>query len=370
MAFDWSEFGGQVASSAVSGLGGLIGSIGAGKRQRKLMDYQAKLQYDYQQRAADAQLERERSMWDYTTASNRAYESPSAQRKRLEDANLLGASLFSGSSPGMPSVQGSPGAGSASGPSVGLPGFEQSSPGAAAAQNFMSMALQAAQIKDVNASADLKSQQATTETTKQTLNTASTALQGALELSAKAKAALDNMNTAIIDATSASTIALAEQNVKNAEANLKKFISEAKLNDAYRARAGFESHQISVQTQLFAAQIGVARATAYAMRARGDLDRANIPLIQQLVTNAVYDGTIKDFASRESKALFEGFDGIQPLYKSTMKLAQIQAGFAGYEKSMKGVGDALGGAMNLALMFLALRGGKGPTSLKRFAGFR
>lgn len=359
MAFDWSEFGGQAASSVVSGLGGLIGSIGAGKRQRKLMDYQAKLQYDYQQRAADAQQERERSMWDYTTASNRAYESPSAQRQRLEDANLLGASLFSGSSPGMPSVQGSPGAGNASGPSVGLPGFEQSSPGAAAASNFMNMALQAAQIKDVNASADLKGQQATTETTKQTLNTASSALNSSLRLSAGARAALDQVQASILQATSASTVALAEQNVKNAVAQFRNFISDASLKDALRAQSGFQSHQISVNTQLMVAQIGVAQAQAQALSARSDLDRSQIPLIQQLVTNAVFDGTIKDFAGRRASLEFFG----RPAYtdekgvkhrdiasRVLSEMGLAEKAFGWYDT--QSLSSAFSGAANLATMFL------------------
>lgn len=354
MAFDWSEFGQGAASSAVSGLGGLIGSIGAGKRQRKLMDYQAKLQYDYQQRAADAQYERERSMWDYTTASNRAYESPSAQRKRLEDANLLGASLFSGASPGTPSVQGSPGAGSASGPSVGLPGFEQSSPGAAAASNFMSMALQAAQIKDVNASADLKGQQATTETTKQTLNTATSALNSSLKLSAGARAALDQVNASILQATSASTVALAEQNVKNAVAQFRNFMSDASLKDALRAQSGFQSHQISVNTQLMVAQIAVAKAQANALGAKADLDRSQIPLIQQLVTNAVFDGTIKDFAGKRSKLEFEGWtssDGKRQIASRVLsEMGLAEKAFGWYDN--QALSQSFSGALNLATLFL------------------
>jgi hypothetical protein len=275
----------------------------------------------------------------------------------------------------MPSVQGSPGAGSASGPSVGLPGFEQSSPGVAAASNFMGMALQAAQIKDVNASADLKGAQVTTETTKQALNTATVALNGSLKLSAEARAALDNINTSIIDATSASSIALARQNVANAEAQFKKFLSDANLNDALRAQSGFTSHQISVNTQLIAAQIGVAKAVEYATRAKGDLDRSNIPLIQQLVLNAVTDGTIKDFAAKDARVRFEGYKDettprIMPYWMSEMRIGHVAADLGRTKNIAEIVGNGVQGGMNLALMFLLLRSGRAPKSVKGFAGFR
>ena len=90
------------------------------------------------------------------------------------------------------------------------------------------------------------------------------------------------------------------------------------------------------------------------MRARGDLDRANIPLVQQLVTNAVYDGTIKDFAGKRSKLEFEGWtssDGKRQIASRVLsEMGLAEKAFGWYDtQSLSG---AFSGAANLATMFL------------------
>lgn len=149
MATDFSS----VVSNATQ-VSNLVGSLGSGIAglfrgagfYKRLMEHQAKLQYEYGQKAAAADYARNKQMFDYEAA----YNSPAANRARLAQANLLGASLFEGAAPGTGSM--SPV--DSGRPSVGLPNVPNNL--AEAGEALSEGSLRAAQIANINADTKLK----------------------------------------------------------------------------------------------------------------------------------------------------------------------------------------------------------------------
>lgn len=104
---DWSSIGGSAISAGIGAGLGLIGSIGAGKRQRKAIEAQknaqkelneqaTRLNYEYGEKAAENAYQRQLAMYQ------RSYEDQSYQAmvKQMENAGLSVGLMYGGSGSG------------------------------------------------------------------------------------------------------------------------------------------------------------------------------------------------------------------------------------------------------------------------------
>lgn len=123
------------------------------KKTESLMKKQAELQYKYQQMASEEEMRRAKELWNMTNE----YNSPSAVRARLEQAGMLGASMFEGASPGIPAQN--PDVSTPSGPNVSIPGSDQLMPGLAASRTFTDNMMRIAQIRNTEANTSLQQAQ-------------------------------------------------------------------------------------------------------------------------------------------------------------------------------------------------------------------
>lgn len=198
-------------ASALGGVAGLLGSIGAGKRMRRNMEFQAKTQYKYQQKAAEAEFARQKEFWNM----NNEYNSPEANRQRLEEAGMLGASMFEGGAAGAPATM--PDAGTPSGPSVSLP---SANPGIDAAASAVQVAQGLANIGLTEAKTRESEQHTTYEDAQTRYTTGLTQLQGIqasnIEADAAYKRSLEkyqNITNFILDSTKDSKVELSKLQV-------------------------------------------------------------------------------------------------------------------------------------------------------------
>ena len=104
---DWSSIGGGAISAGIGTALGLIGNIGAAKRQRKAIEAQknaqkelneqaASLNYEYGEKAAENAYQRQLAMY------NRSYgdQSYKAMVKQMEEAGLSVGLMYGGSGSG------------------------------------------------------------------------------------------------------------------------------------------------------------------------------------------------------------------------------------------------------------------------------
>lgn len=270
--------------STVSSLGGLFG-IGAAKQRReafKLYKKQADYQYKLQQMASDAQQQRQIDMWQM----NNQYNDPVNQRARLEAAGLLGASMFSngmGYEASAPSVS-TPGA-----PGGSLPSSDQLFPGSSNDLRIAQALQTAAQVRDVNSSADLKDEQATTEGYKRDLMEAQSALQIALEGNSKAETALKEFDLAFRRDTRNLNIRQLQNNVEIGLSSINKLNEEVDSlslsNTYYRATLDDRIQQLSNEVALQQVEIALRNAQIPLTDAERRRVLAMIPLInEQVVT--------------------------------------------------------------------------------------
>lgn len=171
-----------ISSSLIGAGGGFLGSLlnsfGLGQQRqirtaKDLATFQAMLEYQWNQKAADKDFQRQLELYekqlqraDYEWQRDTAYNSAAAQRSRLTDAGLLGASLFSGGTAGMPSVSNGPNpanTGRTPGVSVGFPGEHLTGPNSF--DTFFRSAMSFAQMANIQSQTDLnKSQSGELET--------------------------------------------------------------------------------------------------------------------------------------------------------------------------------------------------------------
>lgn len=215
-----SNFLSQLSSGfgIASGVAGLIGDLTgwSARKQDALMRRQAALQYDYSQRAADAQQQRNIELWNM----NNEYNTPSAQRSRLEQAGLLGASLFSGQSPvaatQVQSQTAFPGSSS-------IPSSEQLAPGISLANRGISMARELAEIDNIKADTSKKQEETLSEQLNQSLISSQTSLNETIsrlnvskEVGQRLSNDMSRIQNAIASATKETNIDLVKQNLTNA----------------------------------------------------------------------------------------------------------------------------------------------------------
>lgn len=247
-------------TSGIGDVAGLFSSIGAKKRQKDLLNYQAQLQYDYGERAAANAYERQMEAWNMQNA----YNTPAAQRQRLEEAGLHGASLFAGASPGEASQLPSVGMGATgSGASLQL----QSNP-------VMSSILQGIQVAQSLANLDLtKSQtdknnaQAATESYRQASIQTDTALKNVYKQHEEVKMSVTKINEEIQQATKqaqtdAAWLATAQGrlSIKTSEQNLLNLAEQYKALQNKNELFGVEKQQAELQLDQMAQQIALHKA--------------------------------------------------------------------------------------------------------------
>lgn len=156
-----------VGGNIASGLFNLIDTGGAMHRQRKLMRYQSQLQSDlmaqqnaYNMALYQRQYDDNMKMWDL----NNAYNTPAAQRKRLEDAGynpyaLLGQNGTQGTSQHLPNP---PTASGVNGSAVGMaePLRNDFSFLGNAIKDYMSSKMMYEQVREQSAKSDMTEQDA------------------------------------------------------------------------------------------------------------------------------------------------------------------------------------------------------------------
>lgn len=150
----------QAAGSLVNG----VVNAARGKRwYEDLYNRQSKIQYEYQQKAAEEEYRRNKEFWNMQNEYNESqflkYSTPAAQRRMLESAGLLGASLFDGAQVGSPQLaEGSTGTPSA--PSI------SGQPGPVNFSGFMDVLdakQKQANIENTKADTELKDEQSATQ---------------------------------------------------------------------------------------------------------------------------------------------------------------------------------------------------------------
>lgn len=257
--------------SAVGALAGGLSSIGAKKRQKDLMDYQAQLQYDYGEKAAENAYQRQMDAWN----KQNEYNTPEAQRQRLEDAGMLGASLFSGASAGEASQLPSVGMGATgSGASLQL----QSNPvmsnilqGIQVAQSLANLDLTKSNIKNKNA-------QTESEGYRQKAMQSDIALKEVYTKHEGIKMSVTKINEEIQMATKQAQIDSAwfatEQgrlSIKTSEQNLKNLAEQYQALQNKNELFGIEKQQAILQLGQMAQQIALNKALERFYDARTDL---------------------------------------------------------------------------------------------------
>ncbi len=266
--------------------GGLFGLFGGRKRamdqQRELMD----LQYEYQQRAAEAEYRRQTEMWE----KNNAYNAPSAWRKRMEDANLLPAAMLGdGGSIGQATL------GSSSTPSAPSPHAGLSTPGLDASMKFMQIAQGIAQIKNTESNTRLNDGKLVTENYQQKSLQAGAAVLAARVPQIDAETAIKQVEARIAAATETDRIEMSDTSAQASFEELrllkqqyKNAVKDGRIKDAQFREISKHIGVMETQVLLMRAQTALAEMQENALAAR-------IPYIAALIDLAEKDGTIKDF---------------------------------------------------------------------------
>lgn len=263
--------------SALGVVGGLISSIGAGRRQWKWYQKQAALNYDYQQKAAEEEFRRQKEMFNLTNE----YNSPSAQRKRLEEANLLGPSLFDGSGPSeasMPNVS-TPGSSAPGGMLSPMPGADNMA-------RYVGIARQIAEINNINASTRRTDQQTVTEQTQQRVNMALAGLHSENKIVASYQGRAQQLSNMITEATMQFEIGSARVAYQSAIAGL--FEQQQRIQRIIKENA-LTDQQLVLAKQAF--WTNVLQAVHLSVRIEAEkkgieLTQKDIDLMSQLWTEA------------------------------------------------------------------------------------
>lgn len=260
-----------IASAGIGALVGGLSSIGAKKRQKDLMDYQAQLQYEYGERAAENAYQRQIDAWNMQNE----YNTPEAQRQRLEQAGLHGASLFAGASPGEASQLPSVGMGATgSGSSLQL----QSNPVMTSVLQGIQVAQALANLDLTRSQSDKNKAQTATEAYKQASMQADVALKKVYRQHEGVKMAVTEINESILQATEQAQIDAAWLNtaqgrlsIKTSEQNLLNLAEQYEALQNKNELFPLEKQQAQLQLSQMAQQIACNKALEDFYRARTDL---------------------------------------------------------------------------------------------------
>lgn len=282
---------GAAVGGAVAQVGGLFG-IGAGRQRRnqeKLMEKQASIQYKYQQQAAEAEYNRSQEAW----RMNNEYNLPSNERKRLEDAGLLGASLFSGSSAGSPSQ--APSVSTPGGPSVGIPGSDELSPGASVANRRMSVLSSLSGIVNTNTDSDLKQSQMLTQSSIQDLNATVSSLNLLMGDNVKVKTDIERISLFIADKTKNWQVDLSEAELNVANSTFHNLVMQAQVASDKHEMYPLEARLLRQNIAKIAVDMALSKAQASLAKANTSLSQAEAVRIGELIKGQIKDNTLKDY---------------------------------------------------------------------------
>lgn len=346
---------GSINSTASAGgiIGGLISSIGAGRRQWKWYQKQSALNYEYQQKAAEAEFNRQKEMWRL----NNEYNSPSAQRKRLEEANMLGPALFDGSGPteaSMPSVS-TPGSSAPGGMLSPMPGADNMA-------RYVGIARQIAEINNINASTRRTDQQAITEQTQQQLNIALSGLTTENKIVASYKGEALNLQNRITEATMNYTIQSGRLAFESACLTL---LEQKKRIELMSKKGLLSDQELKLAQQAF--WMNVSEAVFLELRNEAtrkgiELSEQDIKLMKELVSSEDIRNNILGYsekvAAREWRDFYGGDDATNQFSNGSFvddeqrtpygySLAQIKRDFSwtGVKEVSGSVGAVAGGLL-------------------------
>ena len=304
--------------------GGLT-QINAGKRQERLMRKQA----DIQDWAAGRQLERDKELMDYQNQQqidfwnmNNEYNSASAQRERLEDANLLGASLMGNGSMGTPATMPSASGATSSTPSMPFHSEISATPGLDKAMKAISLMQGIANVGLIRATAEEKSKSSLLKEaqTKQTL--ANTMLTNEKIKGLGIENNIKAIDLSIAEATKTDRIALQSLAVSTAVKNLE-LLDERILDARFRNNKLNHAEYADMMQGVALKVAEVARvkaATNLALQQIGE-SRSRVFLNMALREKARYD-------SQESAANTE-------VLRQTVEHISAMMELLGVEKSIK-----------------------------------
>lgn len=350
----------QSGSKVVSLVGGIASLFGGRKRamdqQRRLMD----LQYEYQQRAAKAEYDRQLDFWN----KNNAYNAPSEWRKRMEDADLLPAAMLSdGGTIGQATL------GSSSTPTVGSPNANLSTPGLDASLKFLQIAQGLANVRNTESNTKLNEQKIVTENYQQrSLDASAKILQARIpgiesenvikEVEARIAAATETDKISMSDTAAQESweqLRLLKQQYRNA-------VKDGRIKDAQFREISKNISVMDTQILLMRAQTALAEMNEQYLAAR-------IPYIAELIHLAEQDGTIKDY-------YINGPGGEESSQMEAERLGSVAgAQLADWEathEAVRSFGDVMIPGLDLLLRFLGIRADspRGKTIIGKIMGKR
>lgn len=351
----------QSGSKIVSLVGGLSSLFGGRKRamdqQRALMD----LQYEYQQRAAKAEYDRQLDFWN----KNNAYNAPSEWRKRMEDADLLPAAMLSdGGSIGQATLGGS------STPSVGSPNANLSTPGLDASLKFLQIAQGLANVRNTESNTKLNEQKIVTESYQQrSLDAGAKILQARIP-GINSENALKEVEARIAAATETDRINMSDtaaqeawEQLKLLKQQYKNAVKDGRIKDA-------QFREISKHIGVMDQQVLMMRAQTALYEMNEDYLAARIPYIAELINLAEQDGTIKDYYINGPG------DGDEPSQmeaerRGAVAESQLSEWQATHE-AVRSFGDIMIPGLDLLLRFLGIRADspRGKTIIGKIMGKR
>ncbi len=333
----------QSGSKIVSLAGGLASLIGGRKRamdqQRDLMD----LQYEYQQRAAKAEYERQLDFWN----KNNAYNTPSEWRKRMEDADLLPAAMLNdGGAIGQATL------GSSSTPSVGSPNANLSTPGLDASLKFLQIAQGLANVRNTESNTKLNEQKVVTENYQQrSLDAGAKILQTRIP-GIESENAMKEVEARIAAATETDRIDMSDTAAQEAWEQLrllkqqyKNAVKDGRIKDA-------QFREISKNISVMDTQILLMRAQTALTEMNEQYLAARIPYIAELIHLAEQDGTIKDYFINGPG------DGETSQMEAERRGAVSEATLADWQATHEGIrsfGDVLFPGLDLIVRLLGIR---------------
>lgn len=332
----------QSGSKVISLVGGLASLFGGRKRvmdqQRKLMD----LQYEYQQRAAKAEYERQLDFWN----RNNEYNDPSQWRRRMEDADLLPAAMLSdGGSIGTASMA------SSSTPSGISPHASLSTPGLDASMKFMQIAQGIASIKNTESQTKLNENKVVTEQYQQRSLDAGAAVLRARVPGIEAEGRLKEVEARIAAATETDKINMSDtaaqaawEELKILKQQYKNAVKDGRIKDA-------QFREISKHIGVMDQQILLMRAQTALTEMNETYLAARIPYIAELINLAQQDGTIKDYYINGP-----GDEPSQMEAERRGSLADAQLSeWQSTHEAVRSFGDILIPGLDLVLRFLGIR---------------
>lgn len=318
------------------------------------------LQYEYQQRAADAEYNRQLDFWN----KNNAYNAPSEWRERMEDANLLPAAMLSdGGTMGQATL------GSSSTPTVGSPNANLSTPGLDASLKFLQIAQGLANVRNTESNTKLNEQKIVTENYQQRSLDASAKILQARIPGIESENAIKEVEARIAAATETDKISMSDtaaqeswEQLRLLKQQYRNAVKDGRIKDAQFREISKNISVMDTQILLMRAQTALAEMNEQYLAAR-------IPYIAELIHLAEQDGTIKDY-------YINGPGDDEPSQmeaerRGAVSGAQLSEWEATHE-AVRSFGDIMIPGLDLLLRFLGIRADspRGKTIIGKIMGKR